>query len=156
MNTWLLAGIVLLLTGYVALFGILVLRVRSIFNNIKAFIIPVDDKSESPASLLYALLIKRLAVELKVTIMGSMGGKAKGEAYAEQAIMTDMVEAENPAIAAIMTAFPSLGKSLKKNPALMQYALSKIAGLGKSSTIGAVAATVSPSGGFASNSNKYA
>lgn len=156
MNTWLLALIALLLAGYVAGCALLALRIRSIYNNFLAFIVPADDKSESPASLLYAMLIKRLAVELKVTIMGSMGGKAKGEAYAEQAVMQDMVEAENPAIGAIMTAFPSLGKSLRKNPALMSYALSKISGLGKAPVkAAALGGDGGGGGGFSSNPNKY-
>jgi len=155
MITALLALIALLLTGYALLFAITVMHIRSVFKQFVSFITSTDDKTESPASILYGVLIKRAAVEFKMVLMGSMGGEAKGQAYAEQAVMQDMIQTENPTIAAVISAFPSLGKTLKKNPALLNYAMSKIAGAGAGKPVAAGATSSDNGAGFASNPSKY-
>ncbi len=146
----LLAVIALLFAGYVALITVLVLRIRRFYSDLVDFVTGPGE-NESQLSTLYGFLIKRLATELKVTIMGSMGGQAKGEAYAEQAVMQDMVAAENPMAGAILSAFPSLGKTFRKNPALLNYALSKLTGMTKP----AAAAVPNNGGGFAERSGRY-
>ena len=151
-----LATLTLLLAVFVALFVIIMLRIRSYYTQFGDFLTAPDDKSMSPASILYGVLIKRLATELKVTIMGTMGGEAKGQSYVEQAAMTDMVSDSNPVAAAVLSAFPSLGKTFKKNPALLNYAISKLSGLkGAPGVPGAPGAASDNGGGFSSNANKY-
>lgn len=146
MNSILLALIALLLTGELVIFAIFYLILRSIFKKIICFITPETENQESPISLLYGILIKRLATEFRLTLIGQKGGENKGESYAERAAIEDVASEVNPTLGAILTAFPSIGKALRKNPMLLNYALSKI----KNST-----PVPDNHDGFAGQSNKY-
>jgi len=149
----LLAVIALLIAAIVGVLAIFTLVLRRFINDFRDFVSPAGETDESPASILYGVLIKRLATELKVTIMGAKGGEAKGQAYAEQAIMQEVVTEQNPLLGSAMS-IPAVSKLFRKQPALLEFVLSK---LGTQSRPGSSpAAHNNDGGGFASNPNKYA
>jgi hypothetical protein len=92
---------------------------------IRAFIIPTGESEPSPlaktidaASIIVA---RSLVAQLKTTFMGKQSGEVRGE-HAVQGDMALDVANQSP-LGSILTAFPSLGKSMRRNPQLLDLAM---------------------------------
>jgi len=59
--------------------------------------------------------------------MGKQSGAVRGETAVDADIAEDALSMASPAVSAILSAFPALRRSLRRNPALLDLALSKIA-----------------------------
>lgn len=68
--------------------------------------------------------------QIKATFMGKQSVDARREGIVDEAIAGDVMNATNPLIGSILQAFPSVGKAIRKNPALLDFALSKLANRG--------------------------
>lgn len=104
---------------------LVVMRVNRIFKDFKAFITPVDDKTPSPLANFTQVIADMAGRSIVATIKSTFMGKQSGESRASTAIQGNLAIdslAGNP-IGAILTSFPSLAKSLKRNPQLLDLAL---------------------------------
>ncbi len=130
----LLAVIAVLLLVIVAFLVVTTLKIRYLFANVKAFLTPPSENEPSPlagvGSALADMMARSLAAQIKATFMG----KQSGDVRAEQAVMADIAQDaladRMPLAAGILESFPTLKKSLRRNPALLDFALSKLAGMG--------------------------
>lgn len=114
----------------------LALLYRAIKRQILAFIVPAKEGEASAlAQALDAfsiMLARSLTAQIKTTLMGMNSGLAR----AEKAIQGDLaldVAGQNPTIGGILAAFPSLGKTLRRNPQLLDLALSFLSKRGANS-----------------------
>lgn len=115
----------LALGGAVALF----FRLRRV---LVGFITPAKEGEPSPMAAIVdsasSMVARAIVAQAKTTLMGMQSGAVR----AEQAVMADVAEAavgdRFPAVGALLGSFPALRKSLRRNPALLDFALSKLAG----------------------------
>lgn len=125
----------LILVINVAMFALffLFLRVlRGVYNQLLDFISPIDDKTPSPLGTLVANVAHHagqgIAQEIKTTLMGKSSGESRLEKAAQGELALAVAE-QNPKMAAIMQAMPAFGKSVRKNPGLLELAMQFLPGL---------------------------
>ncbi len=126
MTNILLTGILLSLLALFALLCLAFIAVRRSILAFHAFVAPGQDGTESPVAQIWSLAVKRLVMEFKASLMGARSGEVRGEQAVMGAIVEDTVNAASPLLAAGLSAFPSLRKTLAKNPGLLEFALSKL------------------------------
>lgn len=129
MNT-ILTGI---LVANIALFAVVLvafIKFRSVLLSFLSFVSPPASDEPSPVSIIVGHIIERAGDSLIAKIKASLMGMRSGDVRAEQAAMAELskeaLAEASPVGAALLTQFPKLGKVLGKNPALLEYALSKI------------------------------
>lgn len=90
------------------------------------FVTPHEEGKPSQLALaadaLSSMMARALVVQFKTSMMGSSSARTRGE----QAIQGDVAQdiASNiPAAAALMDSFPTLRRSLRRNPSLLDFAL---------------------------------
>ena len=112
------------------LFGF-VLKLHSLLRQFQRFITPVDEKTGSPAYQLFGAMSdafsRSLLAQFRASFMGKQSGAVRGETAVDADIAEDALSMASPAVSAILSAFPALRRSLRRNPALLDLALSKIA-----------------------------
>lgn len=128
---WILAGILLVTLVQLALIGWFLLRFRLFVREIVSFVASPDGKAPCPLSVIADSFIARLVERFKVTLMGFKSGESRAEQAALAGLAEDVANQESPLLAAGLSAFPSLKKSILKNPALVQFLLSKLGGNSK-------------------------
>jgi len=105
-------------------------RISSVYHDLISFITP--DEAGKPSAMAvvastYADMLSRSFVsQIKATFMGQASGKSRGEA----AVDVGLAEAQSPLLGMAISAIPSLGKTLKRNPALLDYAMNTLSHLG--------------------------
>lgn len=121
----LLTSILVLLLLVIVAISIIFFRAYRAFN---VFISPSEPGKPSPMALAVdaasAFIARALLAQFKGFLMGLQSGQSRGE----KAIQGDLIEglaAQNP-IAAVLMSFPALRKSLRRNPSLMDVALSAL------------------------------
>lgn len=131
MNILLALILALTLVQVVLLLAFAVISKR-VFSQIVAFITPeADGKPSSLALTVQAggeMIARSIVAQAKSTFMGKQSGDVRGEQAVLADIATDKINMVNPALGAILNSFPSLGKTLRRNPALIDFALSKLTG----------------------------
>jgi len=114
----------------VAIFLYYGLKFRNIYRDIVSFITPIDEKTPSPlanvASVVADMFSRSICASIKSTFMGKQSAEVRQNAGIEADIAEGMLSATNPAIGAILNSFPALKKTLRRNPGLMDLALSKL------------------------------
>jgi hypothetical protein len=112
------------------------LKIRAVWHDIVDFITPPGDNLPCPAAEILNSVSETMAnhfmLKAKAALMGIASGNARGEAAVEGAVADDLLAASSPLAAGLLQSMPSLKKLVRKNPALLQFALSKFAGLGGS------------------------
>jgi len=123
-----LANIIVLSVSLVAFYW-----VRRTKDEIKAFITPLPDGNASPlaqtADALSIVLARAVAAQLKTTFMGAQSGAVRAEKGIEGDIAEGLLSAQSPLAGALLNSFPALKKTLRRNPQLIDLALSKLPGL---------------------------
>lgn len=100
-------------------------RVSRVYHEFKAFILPKDDGKPSDLAnftqLVADMVGRSICASLKSTFMGKESGQVRGE----NAVQSDLAKdgALGGGLASLISSFPSLGKSLKRNPGLIDLAL---------------------------------
>ena len=116
--TTLLNG-VFLLAHYWLLNKAMIRQHEQVLDEISAFFSSPGENQPSQFGLLVNAIIEQLSarvvLQFKTTLMGVESVASKKANQVAEAIIAD----SNPAAAALMGAFPSLGKLLKKNPGMM-------------------------------------
>jgi hypothetical protein len=110
------------------LFYLFYRKVSYFEGQIKAFIIPEDDKT--PSALAKSLEVasdmvaRSIMAQGKSFLMGLQSGQKRGE----NAVEADIAEGQrgNPLIG-LVSSFPALKKTLRRNPALLDMALGFLA-----------------------------
>lgn len=121
MNIAIFILLALILIANVALIAI----IYSVIQRILVFIKSPEEGKPSPLSISLQILSdmvgRSIVATLKATFMGKQSGAVRGEQAVAGDIAVDTVA--NSPVGAILQAFPTLGKSLKRNPALLDVAL---------------------------------
>ncbi len=153
MSNILLASILLLNLVVLLVFLVALRRVQRVYHDFVTFITPTGEDAASPlAKFIEAsagAVGRGVAASLKATFMGQASGKARAENAIQGELAMGEVQAVNPAIAQVL-ASGALGKTLKRNPGLIDLALPFIAKLGNKSNGGILADfSAAPSNGSA-------
>lgn len=108
-------------------------KIRDLQTTLRAFITPIGPQEASPlASVVDVgadMVARAVTARIKTSLMGSQSGQVRQEAAVEGAIAEDMVRAAHPLAGTLLDAMPELKKTLKKNPQLLDFALSKLANM---------------------------
>ena len=108
-------------------------KIRDLQTTLRAFISPTGPEEASPlASVVDVgadMVARAVTARIKTSLMGSASGQVRQEKAVEGAIAEDMVRAAHPLAGTILDAMPELRKTLKKNPQLLDFALSKLANM---------------------------
>lgn len=108
-------------------------KVRDLQTTLRAFITPTGPEEASPLASVVdvgADMVARACVaRIKTSLMGSQSGQVRQEKAVEGAIAEDMVRAAHPLAGTLLDAMPELRKTLKKNPQLLDFALSKLSNM---------------------------
>lgn len=105
-------------------FTVYLLRVSRV---IRTFITPADAGQPSALALVWLAACRALVTEIRTSLMGMKSGEVRAEKAIQKAMIEDTVS-DSPALALGLQAFPGLGKVFQKNPSLLTFALSKLAG----------------------------
>lgn len=102
---------------------------RRIFRD---FITSPGENEASPFAELIStvsdVFSRSMAATAKATFMGKQSGDSRAEAAVEADIAEDLLAAKNPLLAAALQSFPTLKKSLRRNPQLVDIAVKKLLG----------------------------
>lgn len=135
----------------VALVGLVLfcmIRVRAVYRDMIGFVTSPGNNEPSPLARTVEAAGDMLARSLVAQAKGAFMGKQSGEARAETAIAGDIAEdlinARSPMIGALLNSFPTLKKTIRRNPQLLDLALSKLAGAQGSGSQGSGAQGSSP------------
>lgn len=131
MNT-LLALILVANVAILALIALFLVKLRAVYRGVVEFITPEAEGKPSPlantAGVVADMVGRSMIAQAKAVFMGRQSGDNRGEATVTADILEDVVAQRSPAIAALLGSFPTLKKTLRRNPALLDLALSKLAG----------------------------
>ncbi len=127
-------GIIICVLGALIYTAIMFFReISNIKNGFVAFITPADEKTPSQLANFFDTLADRggkiVAAHLKAQVMNTLSIASRQQAGIEKDITQDIAASQNPGMMSALEAFPSLKKRLVKNPGLLQFALSQLAGL---------------------------
>jgi hypothetical protein len=114
--------------------AVICMKIRGVFNEFRQFISAPDEKTPSPLAQLVSAMsdiaARSIVARIKATFMGKQSGAVRAEGAVDEAIAQDQVNGMNPLLGSVLDSFPTLKKSLLKNPALIDFALSKFGNLG--------------------------
>ena len=122
-----------ILCANVAILVIILLVCRkllSIYSEFIGFVSPIDEKTPSPIAQLVSsmsdVLARSLIAQAKATFMGIQSGEVRADKAVSADIALEAASMANPAIGAILGSFPALKKTLRRNPQLLDLAMSKL------------------------------
>jgi hypothetical protein len=129
-SNWILTVLVLITGLQTAICAVFFCKAAMLVREFIGFIMPVAENELSPAGAVWVNMAKALVQEFKVTMMGLMSVQAKAEKRVENELVQKTIEERSPFAGAAISAFPALRKLFLKNPALVDYAISKLAKVG--------------------------
>jgi hypothetical protein len=129
----LLSLITFLIIILTSLFTIYLLSLKRISDQFKMFITPPREGEASPLGKFVdasAIMIGRaITAQLKATFMsGEASAARQGKAIAGD--IAEDLASQNPILGTIMSMFPRVSKSIRRNPKLVDLALSQLGGGG--------------------------
>jgi len=105
-------------------------KIRDIQSTLRAFVTPTGPDQASPLANVVDvgadMVARAVTARIKTSLMGSQSGQVRQEKAVEGAIAEDVVRAAHPLAGTLLDAMPELRKTLRKNPALLDFALSKL------------------------------
>jgi len=123
-----------LLLGQIALIGWITAvcrgKIRELQRTIREFVTPKGQDQASPLANVVDvgadMVARAVTARIKTSLMGSQSGQVRQEKAVEGAIAEDVARAAHPLAGTLLDAMPELRKTLRKNPALLDFALSKL------------------------------
>jgi len=113
-----------------ALAGVVAAKTRAISDILVAYVSPVSESVPSPLATTVEtgadMLARAIMARAKMTFAGLSSGVVRGEAAVNADISEDVARM-NPVVDGLLDSFPALKKTLRKNPALFDFAISKLA-----------------------------
>jgi len=110
-------------------------KIRDLQTTLRAFITPTGPDQASPLANVVDvgadMVARAVTARIKTSLMGSQSGQVRAEKAVEGAIAEDMVRAAHPLAGTLLDTMPELRKTLRKNPALLDFALSKLGAMQK-------------------------
>jgi len=108
-------------------------KIRELQSTLREFVTPKGPEEASPlASVVDVgadMVARAVTARIKTSLMGSQSGQVRQEKAVDGAIAEDLARAAHPLAGTLLDAMPELRKTLRKNPALLDFALSKLAGM---------------------------
>jgi len=108
-------------------------KIREVEGTIKAFITPKGTDEASPLALVVDvgadMVGRAVCARIKTSLMGQQSGQVRQEKAVEGAIAEDVARAAHPLAGTLLDAMPELKKTLRKNPGLLDFALSKLSSM---------------------------
>jgi len=129
-NTLLIAIIVInfLLLAFFLFVGY---KVFTVFRQFVGFITPEGEGKPSPlANFIQAgadIVSRTLVMQAKATFMGKQSGDSRAMKAIEGDVAQDMISGASPMLGGLLQSFPSLSKTLRRNPGLADMALQFLA-----------------------------
>jgi len=145
----------LLLGQVVLIAGIAVIckgKIRDLQNTIRVFVTPKGPEEASPLANVVDvgadMVARAVTARIKTSLMGSHSGEVRQEKAIDGAIAEDVARAAHPLVGTLLDHMPELRKTLRKNPGLLDLALSKLGAMQeKSSGGGSPPVTPQPNNG---------
>jgi len=110
-------------------------KVRELQATIREFVTPKGPDEASPlASVVDVgadMVARAVTARIKTSLMGQQSGQVRQEKAVEGAIAEDLARAAHPLAGTLLDAMPELRKTLRKNPGLLDFALSKLGAMQK-------------------------
>lgn len=130
MNSIILAFILTVNVALLAMVLYCILKVSHVFRQVSAFITPEGEGKPSQLAQVTQvaadMLGRGVSASIKATFMGKQKQSNAMEARVDGDIAGDMLSMANPLVGQVLQSFPALKKTLTRNPALLDYALSKL------------------------------
>jgi len=126
-----------LLLGQIVLIGWIAVvcrgKIRDLHSTIRDFVTPKGPEEASPlASVVDVaadMVARAVTARIKTSLMGQQSGQVRQEKAVDGAIAEDLARAAHPLAGTLLDAMPELRKTLRKNPGLLDFALSKLAAM---------------------------
>jgi hypothetical protein len=120
--------VILCLTALMCgLFYLFYRKVTYFEGTIKAFIQPVDDKTPSQLAktteIISDMIARSIMAQAKTFMMGLQSGQNRAETAIKGDITEDMINQSSNPLGAILSSFPAVKKSLRRNPQLLDLAM---------------------------------
>ena len=130
MGNLLLTSILLVNLSFIVAGILLFNKVRQLYADFRAFVTPIDSKTASPLAQFLeassAIFARSIIAQFKGSLMGSASAQSKSEKDEETSLAIDGLSNINPALGMLVNSTPFLRKTLKKNPALIDFALQQL------------------------------
>jgi len=91
---------------------------------------------------------RAVVARIKTSLMGSQSGQVRQEKAVEGAIAEDVARAAHPLAGTLLDAMPELRKTLRKNPHLLDFALSKLGAINQTVSTPTQLSTSATTGGI--------
>jgi len=105
-------------------------KIRELQSTLREFVTPKGPEQPSPLADVVDvgadMVARAVTARIKTSLMGQQSGQVRQERAVEGAIAEDMVRAAHPLAGTLLDSMPELKKTLKRNPALLDFALSKL------------------------------
>jgi len=105
-------------------------KIRELQSTLREFVTPKGPEEASPlASVVDVgadMVARAVTSRIKTSLMGSQSGQVRQEKAVEGAIAEDIARAAHPLAGTLLDAMPELRKTLRKNPALLDFALARL------------------------------
>jgi len=115
---------------FVTVMWVLKAKLNHLNGVIRDFITPIGSDQPSPlASTVDVgcdMVARAVMARAKTTFMGQMSGEVRQEQAINGAIAEDAARLAHPLAGTILDNFPTVRKALRKNPQLLDFALSKL------------------------------
>lgn len=119
-----LLAVIVLFLGYFARQYVIARR------TFRDFITPEAENEPSPFALLVSssadVFSRSVAAQVKSTFMAKQGADNRAERVVEADMAEDLLSAKSPFLASLLNSFPTLRKTLRRNPALVDIAAQKL------------------------------
>lgn len=132
MANWILTGILAINAVMFVCMAAFFIKFRRIYDDIQYLFTPKGEGLPSPAAEVVNQIAESAGQALFRQVKTSFGANKSAEVRAGKAIDADiaegMLQATNPGLATILDSIPGLKKTLRRNPALIDLAMEKLAG----------------------------
>jgi len=126
--------LILILASILALsviFFLIFRKIRDVQNVFTQFITPADEKTPSAlaktAEIFSDMMARSVMAQAKSFLMGLQSGQKRAEAAIQGDIAQDLAGQGGNPLGAVLSSFPAVKKTLRRNPQLMDLALSYLA-----------------------------
>ena len=108
-------------------------KIRDLQRTVREFVTPKGPEEASPLANVVDvgadMVARAVTARIKTSLMGQQSGLVRQEKAVDGAIAEDLARAAHPLAGTLLDAMPELRKTLRKNPGLLDFALSKLASM---------------------------
>jgi len=105
-------------------------KLRDLEKTFRIFVSPKGPEQASPLADVVDvgadMVGRAVTARIKTSLMGQQSGQVRQEKAVDGAIAEDLARAAHPLAGTLLDAMPELRKTLRKNPGLLDFALSKL------------------------------